>query len=294
MRVGFFGQSGPYAPEALRLLLAETSAYEIVLVVEAKRPRASGLKHRLRKPLPGRDPGGENLGAIGRAAGIPLLETQDVNAATAVATVAKFDLDLIVCVGFDRLFSLALLATARHGGVNAHPSALPAYRGPAPLFWQLRDGVRDAAMTLHIIDSKEDHGPIVAQQPYRLQLGSGADLYQQAGHCAGIMLPPLLGTSPEQWQPRPQDHRGATRAPRPTAEDAYIDPSAWGADDLVFFATGAPFFRTPWMRLGADVFYLRRGIEAQPGRMIPGQYVLQRSTLAVRTRDGVALLEVQI
>ena len=29
-----------------------------------------------------------------------------------------------------------LLHVAPHGGLNVHPSLLPAYRGPAPLFWR--------------------------------------------------------------------------------------------------------------------------------------------------------------
>ena len=28
------------------------------------------------------------------------------------------------------------------GVINLHPSRLPAYRGPDPLFWQFRDGLR--------------------------------------------------------------------------------------------------------------------------------------------------------
>jgi hypothetical protein len=42
-----------------------------------------------------------------------------------------------------------LLALPRHGFLNLHPSLLPAYRGPHPLFWALRDGLRESGVTVH-------------------------------------------------------------------------------------------------------------------------------------------------
>ncbi|MEZ4679072.1 MAG: formyltransferase family protein [Caldilineaceae bacterium] len=40
---------------------------------------------------------------------------------------------------------------------------LPDFRGPAPLFWQLRAGLQTSGVTLHWMDGQYDHGAIIAQ-----------------------------------------------------------------------------------------------------------------------------------
>jgi methionyl-tRNA formyltransferase len=42
--------------------------------------------------------------------------------------------------------------------LNLHPSLLPAYRGPAPLFWMARQGETQAGVTLHFLDEGLDTG----------------------------------------------------------------------------------------------------------------------------------------
>ena len=54
------------------------------------------------------------------------------------------------------------LAAARYGAINCHPSLLPAYRGPAPLFWQYRDGVEEIGVTVHQMTAQWDAGDIIA------------------------------------------------------------------------------------------------------------------------------------
>ena len=295
-RVGFFGQSGPYAPPVLRYLLARGDALELVLVVEGKKKATGRMEHRLRKPKPGPFPSDASLAELGRAGGVAVLETCDVNAPTAVRTIADFGLEWIVCVGFDRLFSPAVLATAARGGLNLHPSLLPRWRGPSPLFWALKMGERAWGVTLHGMDEKEDHGPIYAQESFIIpRRAAGEEVYRLAAELGARLIAgaleraragALVGT--------PQRHELASRAPRPRPEDAFVEPSAWGCDHLVDFACGAPYFRAPCLKLGEDVFYARRGIRAEPGRRMPAQFALAGSTLVVQCKDGLAHLEVQV
>ena len=119
--------------------------------------------HRFIEPTPRPLPGGESLADVASAAGARVLQTCDVNAAFAIKRLEQERLDALVCVGFDRLFSPDLLR-AFPVAINAHPSALPKLRGPSPLFWSLRNGDSQTAVTLHAIDAGEDRGPILAQQ----------------------------------------------------------------------------------------------------------------------------------
>lgn len=299
LRVGFFGQSGPYAPVALRHLLAQAKDFHVTVVVEGRKLPIARSPHRWLRPKPAPLPVSESLADLALAAGIDVLQTCDVNASYVALELGKRNLDCIVCVGFDRLFTPPLLDVARLA-VNAHPSALPTWRGPAPLFWMLRDGLReghrDTAVTLHALDKYEDHGPVYGQQALRLPpLATGEEIYGLAGLVAADLFIDMMA----RWQRGdlravPQDHSRATRAPRPKPEDAYVTPAAWSCHHLIDFACGAPYFQTPWLRMGDDVFFLRRGIRAELGRKLPADYILYGSNLVVQCRDGVAVLDVQV
>lgn len=296
MRVGFIGQTGPYAPPALRYLLAHRRGFELGLVVEGKRRHEGRLVHRLRRGRPGHLPEGNSLADLARAAGVDVLETCDINAPTAIRTIADYRLDWLVCVGFDRLFVPELLATAPGGAVNVHPSLLPRWRGPSPLFWALRVGERSLGVTLHGIDAREDHGPVFAQAPFVApRRATGEELY----HLAATVAAPALVDVLERARAgalvgTPQTEQGASRAPRPRPEDVRVDPAAFGCEHLCDFCCGAPFFRTPWLRLGDDFFSVRRGLSAEPGRTLPGEYAVSGQTLVVACNDGLAHLEIQV
>ena len=297
MRIAFFGQSGPYTSPALRQLIAHPHPdYEIVLVVEARKGRLGRQDHRLIKAKPAPLPAGDNLEELARAAGFPVLLTRDVNAKKAVWTINEHKPDWLVVVGFDRLFSPEVLATASAGGLNAHPSDLPNLRGPSPLFWALKEGRRSLALTIHALDAKEDHGPIFAQRPFSwAPMSTGDEIYRVAGDLAGEMLIDVLGLAAgHNLVGVPQSHTDANRAPRPKAEDLEINPASWGCEQLVEFCCGAPYFRAPWMSLGEDTFFVRRGVKAEAGKKLPGQYFLQKERLIVACKDGLAHLEIQI
>ncbi len=111
------------------------------------------------------------------------------NPSTLPSTV-EFDVIVVAC--FPNRLPDHLLDRAQLASVNIHPSMLPGYRGPAPLFWQLRDGLRVVGVTLHHMNSSIDSGDIVSQMEIELPLGisgpkadqllskSGADLLLEA------------------------------------------------------------------------------------------------------------------
>ncbi len=306
LKVAFFGQSGPYAPMALRRLLTSSmgersgAAFEVALVVEGRKRPIGRRDHRWLKPT-GRSgargvlPRGQSLSELSLAASIPVFQTCDVNAPRAVKALETIPVDVLVCVGFDRLFQRGILGLPRLVALNAHPSDLPRLRGPAPIFWALKAGWRDLTVTVHTLDEWEDHGPWVAKSSFGIpELATGSEVYSLAGEVAGDLLNRTLGELQRgEMVAREQPHGQATRAPRARPEDAYVDPAEWMCRHLVNFACGAPYFRAPWLRLGDDTFHIRRGLRAVEGRRLPAQFLLQGSELIVPCRDGVACLEIQ-
>ncbi len=127
----------------------------------------------------------------------------------------EFDLLVVAC--FPQRLPQSLLNRAGIAALNIHPSWLPAYRGPAPIFWQLRDGMREIGVTLHHMTSRIDAGDIVAQTNVSLPVGiSGLDADELLATAGGNLLlntiksRHFLGRSqggPESYQswPRAQD-----------------------------------------------------------------------------------------
>ena len=103
---------------------------------------------------------------------IPIFEAGNLRAPAVQNFVAKLAPDVACVACFAQRIPPALLAMPRHGFLNVHPSRLPAYRGPAPLFWQWRHGETQTGVTVHWMDERLDTGPIATQSALTLPDGS--------------------------------------------------------------------------------------------------------------------------
>ena len=74
-------------------------------------------------------------------------------------------LDVAAVYSMSQLLPADVLDLFPRGVINAHPSKLPAYRGPNPYFWTFYDGCSETALTIHYLDSGEDTGDIILQVP---------------------------------------------------------------------------------------------------------------------------------
>ena len=71
--------------------------------------------------------------------------------------------ELVVMAGFDRLVTPSLLSRFPRRVINIHPGLLPAFKGLDAQGQAAEYGVKLAGATVHIVDEKVDHGPIVIQ-----------------------------------------------------------------------------------------------------------------------------------
>ncbi len=104
------------------------------------------------------------LSRIAAHLGIPLLRAWRVNDEHTRLDLASLDLDAVVMASFDQIIGTRMLALPRHGWMNIHPSALPARRGPEPVYWTIAEGDAVAGITLHRAVPKVDAGPMLAQR----------------------------------------------------------------------------------------------------------------------------------
>lgn len=74
--------------------------------------------------------------------------------------------DLIVVYSMSQLLKENIYSIPRFGTINLHPSYLPEYRGPNPIFWMYYNMEKQGGVTVHYIDQGEDTGNIILQKRY--------------------------------------------------------------------------------------------------------------------------------
>lgn len=141
-----------------------------------------------------------------RAAGAPLIRTRDVNLEK--AGLARLAPDLIVSAFFNQKIGAPLVAAARHGAVNIHPSLLPELKGVDPVFYaRLRDAP-GLGVSLHRVSPELDGGAILAQRSFPVEreesvLAATARLFGAGAELLLDSLDAIAAGAPGTPQPGP-------------------------------------------------------------------------------------------
>jgi methionyl-tRNA formyltransferase len=300
--VVFFGMTGRFSAPPLRALLRAGIAVRAVVLpaltvaappiapVAAPVGRAAG---RPLLPLVGA-PNQPNILEIARAAGIPAYEAGSIAAPETLALLRGLAPDAFCIACFNRRFPSALLALPRLGCLNVHPSLLPDNRGPDPLFWTFRRGDRETGVTIHLMDTMLDGGPIVAQQRIAAPEGiAEAALERECAELGGTLLVRALhGLADGTLTPTPQDASRATSYPLPGPDDCTITPD-WPAHLANTFAAGIVGREQPVrvavggaaLRVVAPLGYDEHGLMDAP-------YRLEGDVLTLRCAPGVFVARV--
>ena len=77
----------------------------------------------------------------------------------------------LVLAGFMRILGPEAIARFPHRILNVHPSLLPAFPGVDAVGQALRAGVQVTGVTVHFVDERVDHGPIIAQRAVSVHPG---------------------------------------------------------------------------------------------------------------------------
>lgn len=74
------------------------------------------------------------------------------------------NIDLIVLAGFMRIISPLLIQQYPNKILNIHPALLPSFKGAHAIKDAFDYGVKVTGVTIHFVDEKTDHGPIILQK----------------------------------------------------------------------------------------------------------------------------------
>ena len=76
----------------------------------------------------------------------------------------KENIHFLVLAGFMRILSPVLTSAYRNKILNIHPALLPAFKGAHAIKDAFDYGVKVTGVTVHFVDAKVDHGPIILQK----------------------------------------------------------------------------------------------------------------------------------
>jgi phosphoribosylglycinamide formyltransferase 1 len=79
-------------------------------------------------------------------------------------TIEHFEPDLIVLAGFMRILPPSFIERFDPNIINTHPSLLPMFPGAHAVRDALAAGARETGVTIHVVDSGLDTGPIIEQK----------------------------------------------------------------------------------------------------------------------------------
>jgi methionyl-tRNA formyltransferase len=189
---------------------------------------------------------------LGWQAQIPVWQVGDVKADVVAERWQALRPDVGVVACFSQKIPQQLLDLPRHGFLNLHPSLLPQFRGPEPLFWTFRAGVQQTGVTLHWLDAGLDTGDIALQKELTLPLGiDGLEAERQtAVSCAQLLLDGLDQLANGRLPRIPQPAGGSYHS-LPTAADFEI-PTAWSARRAFHFMRGTSHWQRPYTILLSD------------------------------------------
>lgn len=120
----------------------------------------------------------------------------------------------------------SVLDITPHGFFNFHPGLLPQYRGPDPIFWEIRNQEPFGAVTVHRMDARFDTGPIVHQERVEIDpqdtYGLHLEELEAPFRRAASQLLQQLEHAPGEIKSYAQDERLAVYHPKPQAGDFAI------------------------------------------------------------------------
>jgi methionyl-tRNA formyltransferase len=244
-------------------------------------------------------PSASRIVALADTWGLPVLRvTRDGLAGSLGDWLDAVQADTAWVMGFSYRLPPAVLERPRLGCFNFHPGRLPAYRGPDPLFWQIRRREPSAGLSVHRMDAGLDTGPLVHVEP--VDIGPGDTYGMLLGRMAGIGarvaagLAEALAARPGSLGGEPQDPAAAGYQPRPTGDDLIIDWAEQTALEIEALVRAAnPYYGGAlafWR--GTPIRIWQASVVDADATAAPGAVALAGEAPAVRCCDGALRLDV--
>jgi methionyl-tRNA formyltransferase len=220
---------------------------------------------------------------------IPLSYVEDITSIRFQDEIARFKPDYILVACFPFKLPPPILQAARIAALNLHPSLLPAYRGPYPVFWQLRNGEMKTGVTLHLLNDEIDAGDIILQSEVPLRAGlRGRAIAARLGEFgAKLFLETLRLYQLNNINAQAQSWIQASYMPAPRYDDFEIIPS-WSARRAFSFIRGTEEWSRPYqISINGRTVYIKTVMAYSPSGTINNFYKLDDNYITMQFSPGL-------
>lgn len=212
LRVVFMGTPGFSVPTLAAL--AEAGHEIIAVYTQPPRPAGRGMAER-KSPVH----------AHAEARGYPVLTPRNFKDDASRAEFAAYKADVAVVVAYGLILPQTVLDAPRHGCLNLHASALPRWRGAAPIQRAIMAGDPTTAAAVMRMEAGLDTGPVCLSVPIAItpEMTAG-DLHDVlAARGAAAMAEALAQLEMGKLTCTPQASDGITYASKISKEEGRID-----------------------------------------------------------------------
>ena len=157
--------------------------------------------------------------------GIPVIQPETFRSREVVKELASLQPELIVVAAFGSILPPEVLSLPKFGCLNVHASLLPRHRGPSPVANTILCGDELTGVTIMLMDTGLDTGPILAQEKVGISFmdTAGSLSAKLADVGAGLLLQTLPRWLEGKIKPQAQAESQATYSKLITSKDAEID-----------------------------------------------------------------------
>jgi methionyl-tRNA formyltransferase len=282
-KIVFFG-----TPEfSAKILKDLTSHYEVVLVV-TQPDKPSGRKAEIQESA---------VSMMARELSISTYKSSSLKKPEAEEKIKSAGADIFVVVAYGKIIPSNILEIAKRGAINIHGSVLPKYRGASPIHATLLNGEKSTGITIMLMDSEMDHGPILSARS--IEIDSSDTFAELESKLCTLASDLVLETIPkylsEKIKPKEQNHTEATFTKILTKEDGKID---WQKSATEIHNQYRAFKVWPgiWTTLEGKVLKIHTCRSAKDdSEMKPGQVFKKSEHVFVKCgQDALMLEEVQL
>lgn len=217
LRVAFFGNPDPSVTVVSALHKAE---YSIACVV-TKPPRPVGRSQTLTSTP---------ISNWATSNSIPIIEAstgekpwQFADESLLIKQVISHSPDILVVADFTLKIPQELVTATRFGGLNIHPSLLPAFAGPSPVAYALLNGLTHSGVSIITLSNQLDQGSLIAQDMETILSNDTTPTLTQRLFTNGAQL--LIKVLPHfiaGTNALVQTHTQPSYAPRLTRQDGFV------------------------------------------------------------------------